>query len=76
MWLNISYKNENRQLVNLDKTLSIQVTHSDSEAALHIGYSAVLTGSTDYIEKLYGIIFSDLQNSKAVCTVYEEGVTQ
>lgn len=76
MWLNISYKNKNRQLVNLDKTLYIQVTHSDSEVVLYIGYSAVLIGSADYIEKQYGRILVALKNNDPICNIYEEGATQ
>lgn len=76
MWLNISYKNKNRQLINLDKTLSIQVTHSDAEVALYIGYPAVLIGSADYIEKQYGRILVALKNNDPICNIYEEGVTQ
>lgn len=76
MWLNISYKNKNRQLVNLDKTLYIQVTHIDSEVVLYIGYSVVLIGSADYIEKQYGRILVALKNNDPICNIYEEGVTQ
>lgn len=76
MWINIIYKNKDRKLINLNGAALITIDHYDSGATLYIGFTALLTGSSSYMEKQYGKILLAIKDKDTLCNIYEEGVLE